>query len=90
MTAPVASATVLKLLCREVDVVNGTIMHVAQDDLPFGGVGASGMGEYHGIEGFRTLSHPTGIHVQGRWNAARLLYAPFGKRTEALLNFFLR
>jgi coniferyl-aldehyde dehydrogenase len=70
--------------------VNGTIMHVAQDDLPFGGVGASGMGKYHGIEGFRTLSHPKGIHVQGRWNATRLLRAPFGKRADALLNFFLR
>jgi coniferyl-aldehyde dehydrogenase len=70
--------------------INGTIMHVAQDDLPFGGVGASGMGKYHGIEGFRTLSHPKGILTQGRWNATRLLYAPFGKRTDALLNFFLR
>jgi coniferyl-aldehyde dehydrogenase len=70
--------------------INGTIMHVAQDDLPFGGVGASGMGKYHGIEGFRTLSHRKGIYVQARWNATRLLYAPFGKRTEALLNFFLR
>ena len=48
--------------------VNGTIMHVGQDDLPFGGVGASGMGKYHGIEGFRTLSHAKGILVQGRWN----------------------
>jgi coniferyl-aldehyde dehydrogenase len=38
----------------------GTIMHVAQDDLPFGGVGASGMGAYHGVEGFRTLSHAKG------------------------------
>ncbi|MEU6230725.1 coniferyl aldehyde dehydrogenase [Streptomyces sp. NPDC047042] len=70
--------------------VNGTIMHVAQDDLPFGGVGASGMGKYHGIEGFRTLSHPKGIHIQGRWNATRLLHAPFNKRTERLLDFFLR
>jgi coniferyl-aldehyde dehydrogenase len=70
--------------------VNGTIMHVGQDDLPFGGVGASGMGQYHGIEGFRTLSHAKGIYVQGRFNAARLLYAPFSKRTDALLNFFLR
>ena len=34
--------------------INGTIMHVAQDDLPFGGVGASGMGAYHAVEGFRT------------------------------------
>jgi len=70
--------------------INGTIMHVAQDDLPFGGVGASGMGEYHGSEGFRTLSHPKGIFVQGRWNSINLLRAPFGKRADALLNFFLR
>lgn len=69
---------------------NGTIMHVGQDDLPFGGVGASGMGKYHGIEGFRTLSHPKGIYVQGRWNSTRLLRAPFGKTADALLNLFLR
>lgn len=70
--------------------VNGTIMHVGQDDLPFGGVGESGMGKYHGIEGFRTLSHPKGIYVQGRWNSINLLHAPFRKRADALLNFFLR
>ncbi len=70
--------------------VNGTIMHVGQDDLPFGGVGESGMGKYHGIEGFRTLSHPKGIYVQGRWNSINLLHAPFGKRADLLLNFFLR
>ncbi|MBT2555963.1 aldehyde dehydrogenase family protein [Arthrobacter sp. ISL-5] len=70
--------------------VNGTIMHVGQDDLPFGGVGESGMGKYHGIEGFRTLSHPKGIYTQGRWNAADLLHAPFGKRADRLLGFFLR
>jgi len=70
--------------------INGTIMHVAQDDLPFGGVGESGMGKYHGIEGFRTLSHPKGIFVQGRWNGINLLRAPFGKRADALLSFFLR
>ncbi|MFI6792007.1 hypothetical protein ACIBG4_32230 [Nonomuraea sp. NPDC050383] len=58
---------------------------VTQDDLPFGGVGASGMGRYHDIEGFRTLSRPEGSHVQARRNATRLLYARFGKRTEALL-----
>ena len=70
--------------------INGTIMHVGQDDLPFGGVGESGMGKYHGIEGFRTLSHPKGIFVQGRWNPTTQLRAPFGKRADALLNFLLR
>jgi len=70
--------------------INGTIMHVAQDDLPFGGVGASGMGAYHGVEGFRTLSHAKGIFEQGRWNFIELLRAPFGSRANALLKFFLR
>jgi coniferyl-aldehyde dehydrogenase len=70
--------------------INGTIMHVAQDDLPFGGVGASGMGAYHGVEGFRTLSHAKGIFEQGRWNFIELLRAPFGIRADTLLKFFLR
>ena len=70
--------------------VNGTIMHVGQDDLPFGGVGESGMGKYHGSEGFRTLSHPKGVYVQGRWNSITLLQAPFGRRADTLLNLFLR
>ena len=41
--------------------LGGTITHIAQDDLPFGGVGASGMGAYHGIEGFRALGHAKGV-----------------------------
>ena len=65
--------------------INGTIMHVAQNDLPFGGVGASGMGAYHGVEGFRTLSHAKGIFEQGRWNFIELLRAPFGSRANTLL-----
>jgi coniferyl-aldehyde dehydrogenase len=70
--------------------INGTIMHIAQDDLPFGGVGASGIGAYHGIEGFRRLSHAKGIYEQGRWNSATLLRAPFGKMAERILGFVLR
>lgn len=59
--------------------INNTIIHVAQDDLPFGGVGPSGMGAYHGIEGFRSMSHAKGVFDQGRWNFPSLLHAPFGK-----------
>ena len=70
--------------------INGTIMHIAQDDLPFGGVGASGMGAYHGVEGFRALSHAKGIFEQGRWNSIDFLRAPFGSRADTLLKFFLR
>jgi coniferyl-aldehyde dehydrogenase len=70
--------------------INGTFMHVAQDDLPFGGVGASGIGAYHGVEGFRRLSHAKGIYEQGRWNTAKLLHAPFGRPVEFILNIMLR
>ncbi|MEO6780706.1 MAG: coniferyl aldehyde dehydrogenase [Bradyrhizobium sp.] len=70
--------------------INGTIMHIAQDDLPFGGVGASGIGAYHGIEGFRRLSHAKGIYEQGRWNSTTLLRAPYGKMAERILSFVLR
>jgi coniferyl-aldehyde dehydrogenase len=70
--------------------INGTLLHYAQDDLPFGGVGPSGMGAYHGIEGFRRLSHAKGIFEQGRWNGAGLMRAPFGSVTDAILRFMLR
>ena len=70
--------------------INGTFSHIAQDDLSFGGVGESGMGAYHGVEGFRTLSHAKGIYEQGIWNGMDLLHAPFTKNTDRLINLFLR
>jgi len=70
--------------------INGTIMHVGQDDLPFGGVGASGMGKYHGIEGFRTLSHPRASSCRVALEQHTPSAGPFGKRADALLNLFLR
>ncbi len=82
-----------KVLSRTISgnvTINGTFSHIAQDDLPFGGVGESGIGAYHGIEGFRTLSHAKGIYEQGRWNGMDLLHAPFTKNSERLISFFLR
>jgi len=48
--------------------VNDTILHIAQEELPFGGVGASGMGQYHGEEGFKTFSKHKGVFSQSRFN----------------------
>ncbi len=82
-----------KVMSRTVSgnvTINGTLMHYAQEDLPFGGVGPSGMGAYHGIEGFRTLSHAKGVYVQGRWNGSNLLRAPFGRLANTILNLMLR
>jgi coniferyl-aldehyde dehydrogenase len=70
--------------------INTTMMYYPQDDLPFGGVGASGIGAYHGVEGFRRMSHAKGIYVQGRWNAADLMRAPFGRLADAMLSIMLR
>lgn len=70
--------------------VNATLLHFAQDDLPFGGIGPSGMGAYHGIEGFRALSHAKGVFIQSRWHFTDLLRAPFGKLADAVLKVMLR
>jgi len=58
-------------------VVNNVLLHFANQDLPFGGVGDSGMGSYHGIHGFKTFSHERAVLVQGRAALARLFYPPY-------------
>ncbi len=65
--------------------LNDTLLHVAQDDLPFGGVGPSGMGHYHGREGFLTFSKAKGVFTKQRFNAARLIYPPYGKAIQRLV-----
>lgn len=62
--------------------LNDTLLHVAQDDLPFGGVGPSGMGHYHGHEGFMTFSKAKAVLIKQRFNAARLIYPPYGKAIQ--------
>jgi len=70
--------------------INDTLLHYAQDDLPFGGVGSSGMGAYHGIEGFKSLSHAKGIFEQSRWNFTGALRPPFGWVSNFVTQFLLR
>jgi hypothetical protein len=70
--------------------VNETLMHLACESLPFGGVGASGMGAYHGYEGFATFSKMKPVLTQARWNARGLISPPYGKRVNALLKLMLR
>ncbi|MGA2639071.1 coniferyl aldehyde dehydrogenase [Methylocella sp.] len=70
--------------------INDTVMHYSIDDLPFGGVGASGIGAYHGEEGFKALSHAKGVFEQAKWNLAALLRPPFGRVTDAVLSRLLR
>jgi hypothetical protein len=70
--------------------VNGTLLHYVQDDLPFGGVGPSGLGAYHGVEGFRTFSHRKAVFDTGRWNGGGLLRPPYGRLTDFILRWMLR
>lgn len=71
--------------------LNDTLLHVAQDDMPFGGIGASGMGHYHGHEGFLTFSKAKGVLIKQRFNAARVIYPPYGKAIQRLVyKLFIR
>ena len=62
--------------------VNDVIMHISQEDLPFGGVGPSGMGSYHGYDGFKTFSHAKAIYTQTKVNIAEMagLRPPYGEK----------
>jgi coniferyl-aldehyde dehydrogenase len=70
--------------------VNGTLLHIAQEGLPFGGVGASGFGHYHGRAGFERFSHARGVFRTGFFNAANWLAPPYGARAKRLLKFLMR
>ena len=65
--------------------VNDVITHVAIEDLPFGGVGPSGMGTYHGFDGFKAFSHSKSIFNQSRLSVASLMTPPYGARIEKIL-----
>jgi coniferyl-aldehyde dehydrogenase len=64
--------------------INDVIMHIMQEELPFGGVGPSGMGAYHGEHGFHTFSHAKSVFRQTRLNIGKLggMLPPYGKATE--------
>ncbi len=70
--------------------INDTLLHFGLDDLPFGGVGASGIGAYHGPEGFKAMSHPKAIFSQAPLNGTDLVRPPFGKAFDYVARYFLR
>lgn len=69
--------------------INETLMHVVVENLPFGGIGPSGMGAYHGEYGFQTFSHRKGVFLQSRYNAASLLRPPYTKIANAMKKILL-
>ncbi len=70
--------------------VNDTLLHVAQEGLPFGGVGASGMGHYHGRWGFDTFSKLEGVFRQSRLNAMALFLPPYRPLMRRMLGLMKR
>jgi coniferyl-aldehyde dehydrogenase len=70
--------------------VNDAAMHAAQHDLPFGGVGESGMGHYHGYEGFLTFSKLRPIFHQAPFSAIQFMWPPYGKFATKYLDFLTK
>ncbi|WP_252151761.1 coniferyl aldehyde dehydrogenase [Acinetobacter sp. ANC 4862] len=71
--------------------LNETLVHVGQEDLPFGGVGTSGLGNYHGYEGFVTFSHAKAVFNRPKFSLMRLFYPPYGTFIQKLiLKLFIR
>jgi coniferyl-aldehyde dehydrogenase len=84
------SAEERKVLDRTVSggvTVNDVLFHVSAEDLPFGGIGPAGMGNYHGHDGFRTFSHPKAVYRQPKLDLAGLagFKPPYGEKTRKAL-----
>jgi aldehyde dehydrogenase (NAD+) len=69
--------------------LNHAVVHLAVPDLPFGGVGASGMGSYHGKSGFDTFSHRKGVLDKPTWPDPSLLYPPYSATKQRIIRRFL-
>jgi len=72
--------------------INDVVMHVSQEDLPFGGVGHSGMGSYHGFDGFKTFSHTKSIYTQSKMDIGAMtgMSPPFNEKTEKTIKQMLK
>ena len=70
--------------------VNDIVLHTGQHDMPFGGIGDSGMGHYHGYEGFVTFSKLRPVFYQAPFSAIKFLWPPYGKLATKYLDFLTR
>ena len=70
--------------------INDVIVHYTVEDLPFGGVGASGQGAHHGIAGFRQFSHARAVYRQSPFDLGKALRPPYGKAFDAMSKFLFR
>jgi coniferyl-aldehyde dehydrogenase len=70
--------------------INDTLMHIAQEELPFGGVGASGQGHYHGEYGFRQFSKEKPVFMQSRFSGGGIVRPPYKPSIERVLTWLSR
>ena len=88
-----AAAARHKVLARTVSggvTVNDTLMHIAHPHLPFGGVGESGWGAYHGEAGFLRLTQQKPVLLQSKWARGDLFYPPYGRRFDQVMGLLKR
>ena len=83
------TASVLERTVSGGALVNHTLLHLAVDDLPFGGVGDSGMGAYHGIAGFDTFSHLRSVYHRPTKPDPKIMYPPYGALKRRILRRLL-
>lgn len=65
--------------------INDVVMHVSMEDLPFGGIGPSGMGAYHGIDGFKTFSHAKAVFSETKLDVTAIMRPPYGEKMRKLM-----
>lgn len=70
--------------------INDTIIHLANSNLPFGGVGNAGMGAYHGEESFRTFSHRKSVLKKSSKFSTNLMYPPYGEKQLTVIKRFFK
>jgi len=70
--------------------INAVMRQAAQSELPFGGVGESGFGRYHGEDGFRLFSNRRSVTYEGTYTSFTAFYPPYGRLVQMLLRFMLR
>jgi len=70
--------------------INNAVIHFANSNLPFGGVGPSGSGNYHGFYGFRAFSHERAVLRQGRVDMLKSVYPPYGAKVSKMLKWMFK
>ena len=70
--------------------LNDAALHVGQNDMPFGGAGESGMGQYHGTEGFIAMSKLRPVFKQARFSPLAMMYPPYGQKFDRIIKIMLR